>query len=187
MMGHMTGRQRALAWGGVTAGALLAIGLVALVAIADLEMAGQVAGIVGLGFSVYALRRSAAPVPPAPTAPVGPAVTAGAHRSVAIGGSVSGSVSTCDGPAPAPAHPRHGAASPAPPTASPPTPTAPPATVHAAGEPSVAIGGDVSGIVSTGDATPAGPATATPAGTTATPSAGPHTSPGAGHPGDSDR
>ncbi|MBC3991416.1 hypothetical protein H8N00_21570, partial [Streptomyces sp. AC563] len=99
----MTGRQRALAWGGVTAGALLAIGLVALVVIADLDTAGQVAGIVGtivglagLGVSVYALRRPAAPAPPGPTAPASPAVTASGHRSVAIGGNVSGTVSTGD-------------------------------------------------------------------------------------------
>ncbi|QKW53004.1 hypothetical protein [Streptomyces buecherae] len=188
----MTGRQRALAWGGVTGAALLAVGLVALVVIADLDTAGQVAGIVGtiaglagLGVSVYALWRPAAPAPPgppAPPAPASPAITASGHRSVAIGGGVSGTVSTGDGPTPAPAHPQSGAAPLALPTVSPApaAPTRPPATAHASGERSVAIGGNVSGIVSTGDATTAGPATGT--------TAGPHTTPGPGaHPGDSDR
>lgn len=191
-----------MAWGGVTAGALLAVGLVALVVIADLDTAGQVAGIVGtivglagLGVSVYALRRPAAPAPPgppAPTAPASPAVTASGHRSVAVGGGISGTVSTGDGPTPAPAHSRHGAAPLAPPTVSP-APTTPPATTHtahASGERSVAIGGNVSGIVTTGDATTADPTTGTTAdphtGTTAGPSAGTTPAPGA-HPGDTDR
>ncbi|MFE6779004.1 hypothetical protein [Streptomyces sp. NPDC057702] len=161
----MTQRQRVWAWGGVALGALVALGLVVLVVVADLDTAGQVAGIVGtiaglaaLGVSVYALRQP----PPAPApAPAGPTVTAGGPRSVATGGAVAGTVSTGDGPAPASPAPRPPGAHPTGPTPAGPTPPAPapsgapPAVpggaTHATGERSVAVGGDLTGTVSTGD------------------------------------
>ncbi|MBC3981080.1 hypothetical protein H8N01_00435 [Streptomyces sp. AC536] len=68
------------------------------------------------------------------------------------------------------------------------TPTTPPATAHASAERSVAIGGNVSGIVSTGDATTVDPATGTTADPHTGTTVGPHTTPAPGtHPGDGDR
>ncbi|MFE9116695.1 hypothetical protein [Streptomyces sp. NPDC007172] len=141
----MTTRQRVWAWAGVVAGALVAIGLLVLVLVADLDTAGQVAGIVGtlvgmaaLGVSTYALAATSR------SPGRGPRVTAGGARSVAVGGTISGAVSTGDGPRPMsdPAVPR-------PPSTPPGTPAA--GAVSAPGERSVAAGGDISGSVSTGD------------------------------------
>ncbi|MET9410230.1 tetratricopeptide repeat protein [Streptomyces sp. NPDC002935] len=85
----MTRLWRMLAWVGVVVGALLPAGLIVLVVVADLDTAGQVAGIVGtiaglagLGVSVYALKQQGA-------------ASADGERSV-VSGDVSGIVSTGD-------------------------------------------------------------------------------------------
>lgn len=137
-----------LAWFGVVVGVLLAAGLIVLVVVADLDTAGQVAGIVGtivglaaLGVSVYALRQ------PGSQGAAGPTVTSGGVRSVAVGGGVSGTVSTGDRHTSVQVPGRRRAAGP-PPTAPPPGASG---TVHASGERSVATGGEISGDVSTGD------------------------------------
>ncbi|MBH5335412.1 hypothetical protein IHE55_11625 [Streptomyces pactum] len=87
------------------------------------------------------------PQNPGPTPADGSAHASG-PRSVAIGGSNSGTISTGDN---APRTPPAGP--PAQPPAAPPAPAPapPPSTVSASGERSVAIGGDNSGTVSTGD------------------------------------
>ncbi|MFF8813879.1 hypothetical protein [Streptomyces pactum] len=86
------------------------------------------------------------PQNPGPT-PIGGSADASGPRSVAIGGSNSGTISTGDNVSvPSPLHP------PVPPPAAPPAPSpSAPRTVSASGERSVAIGGDNSGTVSTGD------------------------------------
>lgn len=144
----MTRRRRTLARLGAMVGALLAAALIVLVVVADLDTAGQVAGIVGtivslagLGVSVYALKQ------PGPQQTAGLAVSADGHRSVAAGGDISGRVSVGDSHAAAPT-PRHRRTQPPPPS----TP-APRGTVRAQGERSVAAGGDISGTVSAGDDT----------------------------------
>ncbi|MFJ2773888.1 hypothetical protein [Streptomyces sp. NPDC087300] len=145
------GSRRRWAWVGVTVGGLVTVGLIVLVVAADLDTAGQVAGIVGtvvgvagLGVSLYALNSQPTPSP-SPSSVGG--VVAGGARSAAVGGSVSGAVVTGDGA-------RTGATpTPGPPSSA--APSAPPeGGVRASGERSVAVGGDVSGQVSTGDGAP---------------------------------
>ncbi|GAB2974118.1 hypothetical protein GCM10023080_043110 [Streptomyces pseudoechinosporeus] len=148
MMVAVTRHQRLCAWSGVIVGGLLAAGLIVLVVAADLDTAGQAAGIVGtivslagLGVSVYALRQ------PSPRLTAGPTVTAGASRAIAVGGDISGTASTGDSQSaqqrPGPQH-AGGAPQPA-------SPTLPGSAVAAVGERSIAAGGGISGKVSTGD------------------------------------
>ncbi|MGW0469275.1 hypothetical protein ACWDX6_29075 [Streptomyces sp. NPDC003027] len=142
----MTQQQRVLAWAGAVVGALVAGGLLAFAVARDLDTADQVAsvlgaiaGLAGLGVSVYALKRS----PPQSAAA---SVTVSGVRAVGIGGSVTGSICTGDhnSTAPEPSRPRARRA-----------PQPPPAgsgdAVQATGERSVAVGGYVVGDVSTGD------------------------------------
>jgi hypothetical protein len=122
---------------------LLAGGLLVLVMARDLDTADQVAsvlgaiaGLAGLGVSIYALKR------PAPQ-PAAGSVTASGDQAVAVGGSITGGVSTGNHNATAPAPSRRRTMR---------VPPPPPAgTVQATGERSVATGGGVSGDVSTGD------------------------------------
>lgn len=132
----------------VVAGLLACVALTVLV-VRDLDTADKLAGVVGalvgaagLGVSLRALSRGA----PGP-APTGPVVTTEGERSVAAGGSVSGTVITGDGrstgPLPSP-RPR-GRARPD---------SGPPAEVRTPGARSVGAGGDISGNVVTGDQEP---------------------------------
>ncbi|MFF9095586.1 hypothetical protein ACF1AX_20925 [Streptomyces sp. NPDC014802] len=140
----MTGRAKALMWGGIglcAAGAVgLLVGGVLDVQAADpwASVAGGAAGLVGLALTVYALFTGTSG---ATEAPGGTTVTASGARSVAAGGNI-GSVSTGNAPATPPASP-----SPASPPATPPAPR----NVTASGERSIAAGGDI-GSASTGDA-----------------------------------
>ncbi|MEU8893411.1 hypothetical protein [Streptomyces sp. NPDC048442] len=74
-------RQRVWAWAGLVVGGLLAVGLIVLVVAADLDTAGQVAGIAGtivglaaLVVSVYTLQHPSPQSPAAPRAGGDPAV-----------------------------------------------------------------------------------------------------------------
>ncbi|MFJ8667066.1 hypothetical protein [Streptomyces sp. NPDC093600] len=142
----MTQQQRVLAWAGAVVGALSAGGLLAFVVARDLDTADQVAsvlgalaGLAGLGVSVYALKRAA---PQSAAA----SVTVSGVRAVGIGGSVTGNISTGDHNSTAPEPSRRPARR---------APQPPPAdaggAVRVTGERSVAAGGYVVGDVSTGD------------------------------------
>ncbi len=148
----MTQQQRVLATVGAVVGTLLAVGLLGLVTARDLNVANQVAGVagaviglIGVGVSVYALKRPASP----PVA--GAAVTAGGDRAVAAGGSIFGDVSTGDHRSTAQGRGRRQTRS---------APRQPPADpggiTQATGERSVAAGGDIAGDVSTGDGSSSG-------------------------------
>jgi hypothetical protein len=148
MMADMTQQRRVLAWAGAAVGALLAGGLLMLLVAQDLDTADQVAsvlgalvGLAGLGVSIYALKRPA-------LQPAAGSVTASGDRAVAVGGSITGGVSTGNhnATALAPSHRRTM-------RVPPPPPAGPGGTVQATGERSVATGGGVSGGVSTGDGT----------------------------------
>ncbi len=98
------------------------------------------AGMWGYGFAAR----------PSGSEPLGPVVQAPGGRAVAIGGSNSGSISTSDTHAPTPGPPSDQAAGGQP---TPQQSSAQPAlgTVSAAGDRSIAIGGDNTGPLSTGD------------------------------------
>ncbi|MDQ1041970.1 hypothetical protein [Streptomyces sp. V4I2] len=95
-------RQRVWAWAGLVVGGLLAAGLIVLVVVADLDTAGQVAGIAGtivglaaLAVSVYALQH------PRPQSPAAPEASADSVVHQAGDGDVANTISggTFHGPA----------------------------------------------------------------------------------------
>ncbi|GGR52558.1 hypothetical protein GCM10010219_67040 [Streptomyces netropsis] len=143
----MTGRARVLAWSGAVAGAGISVGLILVAVLADLDTAGQIAGIAGaiiglagLGVSLWAL------IPRPHVQPAaGPTTTASGERSVAAGGRI-GMAATGDQSQVAPTG--LGSA----PPASPPSPIPAGGTVEASGGRSIAAGGDI-GTAVTGDST----------------------------------
>ncbi|MEV7197341.1 hypothetical protein AB0N81_36905 [Streptomyces sp. NPDC093510] len=87
-------RQRVWAWAGLVVGGLLAAGLIVLVVAADLDTAGQVAGIAGtivglaaLAVSVYALQH------PGPQSPAAPGASADSVVRQAGDGDVANTIS----------------------------------------------------------------------------------------------
>lgn len=155
MMADMTQQRRVLARVGAVVAALLAGGLLGLVVARDLDTADQVAsvlgamaGLAGLGVSIYALKR------PAPQSAAGSVTVSGA-RAVGVAGSITGNVSTGDHNTTARETSRRRTRR----VPQPPQSTGPGGTVQATGERSVATGGNVAGGVSTGDgnAGPDGP------------------------------
>lgn len=141
----MTGRMRVLAWCGTIAGTGFTVGLIAVAVLADLNTAGQIAGIagaviglLGVAVSVYALVQDS----PRQSA-TGTEVTASGTRSVAASGSV-GTAITGDQAQATP-----GGSAPAPPSA-PQGGLASGGAVQASGERSVAAGRDI-GHAATGD------------------------------------
>lgn len=141
----MTGRARVLAWSGAVVGAGIATGMILVAVLADLDTAGQTAGIAGaigtlagLGVSVWALLPRPCVQPTA-----GPMTTASGERSVAAGGRI-GVAMTGDQAQTVPTGP--GSTQPA----SPPSPIPEGGTVEASGDRSIAAGGDI-GTAVTGD------------------------------------
>ncbi|MEU7567002.1 hypothetical protein [Streptomyces fradiae] len=148
----MTRQRKILVWTAMVVAGLLACVALTVLVVRDLDTADKLAGVVGalvgaagLGVSLRALSRGA----PGPD-PAGPVVTAEGERSVAAGGSVSGTVVTGDGrstgPLPPPRSPR--------PTGRARPDSGPPAEVRTPGARSVGAGGDISGNVVTGDQEP---------------------------------
>ncbi|WP_411575111.1 hypothetical protein [Streptomyces fradiae] len=148
----MTRQRKILVWAAMVVAGLLACVALTVLVVRDLDTADKLAGVVGalvgaagLGVSLRALSRGA----PGP-APTGPVVTAEGERSVAAGGSVSGTVITGDGrstgPLPSPRSPR--------PTGRARPDSGPPAEVRTPAARSVGAGGDISGSVVTGDKEP---------------------------------
>ncbi|MFI5527837.1 hypothetical protein ACIA8O_04690 [Kitasatospora sp. NPDC051853] len=135
-------------------GALAATVLLVVAVAVDLDTAdrvasvlGALAGVAALGASLYALRQ-----PPVPTASAPLTVTITNERSVSAGGNISARVSTgdrlVDPPGRAPTTSAGEKASPA-------TPSAPGSfTINTSR--SVSAGGDITGVVSTGDTTVGG-------------------------------
>ncbi|WP_023590619.1 hypothetical protein [Streptomyces thermolilacinus] len=145
----MTRQRKVLAWTAMVLGGLLAFGALTALVVRDLDTAdklasvlGALAGAAGLAVSLRALSRRA----PEPAA-TGPVVTTEGERSVAAGGTISGTVITGDGRSVGPLPPPSCGARPAP---------GPPADVwvpevRTPGARSVGAGGDISGTVVTGD------------------------------------
>lgn len=135
-------------WAGAVLGISVAVALVLVAVLVDLDtgdrvasVAGSVTGLAGFTVALVALLRE-------PAAAVGPGVVASGERAIGIGGGVRGVLSTGDGAALS--APAVGPATPAPSGGSP-TPTPTPDPVSAAGDRAIGIGGALDGIASTGD------------------------------------
>ncbi|CAL9311923.1 MULTISPECIES: hypothetical protein [unclassified Streptomyces] len=148
----MTRQRKVLVWSAAVLGGLLALGALTALVVRDLDTAdklasvvGALAGSAGLAVSLRALSLSRRAPDAAAT---GPVVTAEGERSVAVGGTLSGTVVTGDGRSTGtlpPPRPSSGGTRPG---------SGPPAGVRTPGARSVAVGGDVSGTVVTGDEGP---------------------------------
>ncbi|MER6022089.1 hypothetical protein [Streptomyces anulatus] len=143
----MNARTRIVVWAVAVGCGLVAVGLIVVAFVVDLETADQTAsiagalvGLAGLAVSVYALRRPGPATPGDPVAADAP-VEAGGDRSVAAGGNIR-RVVTGDNVSlttPAATLPQTGA-----------EPTGSPRPVRATGERSTAAGGDIDEAI-TGD------------------------------------
>ncbi|GGK21134.1 hypothetical protein GCM10011583_61350 [Streptomyces camponoticapitis] len=131
-------------WAGVVLGISVAVALVLVAVLVDLDtgdrvasVAGAVTGLAGFTVALVALLRE-------PAAAVEPAVAASGERAIGIGGGVRGVLSTGDNATLS--APAAGPAAPAP-SGGPPTP----GPVSAAGDRAIVIGADLDGVASTGD------------------------------------
>ncbi|OEJ28653.1 hypothetical protein AR457_33595 [Streptomyces agglomeratus] len=141
--------MRVWAWAGAVAGICVAVALVLVAVLVDLDtgdrvasVVGAVAGLAGCAVALVALLRE-------PAADAEPGIDASGERAVGVGGGVRGIVSTGDNAAL-----RAPDAGPPPPPAGTPSPgpSPSPGPVSAPGDRAIAIGGDLDGIASTGDA-----------------------------------